>query len=96
MDNYNYDTVWESFVSTLSWQVAQVNTKKVSGLDHLVLSKKWGISPKKALNAIQHTTQHGVYTVLNQSLSRWFKTMIIIYGTGGYCIMCTVIHCLPL
>ena len=44
MDDDNYATVLESFVSTLSLQVAQVNMEKVSGLDYLVLAKKWGLS----------------------------------------------------
>ena len=74
MDNGNYATVLESFVSTLQLQVAQVNTEKVSGLDHLVLAKKWGIPPEKALNTIHHTTQHWICTVLHPSLSRWFRT----------------------
>ena len=40
----------------------------------MVLAKKWGISPEKACNAICHTTQHGVCTVLHPSLSRQFRT----------------------
>ena len=40
MDNNNYAPVLESFMSTSSLHVAQVNTKKVSGHDHLVLPKK--------------------------------------------------------
>ena len=40
IDDKNYATELESFVSTLSLQVAQINTKKVSRLDHLVLAKK--------------------------------------------------------
>ena len=74
MDHDNYVTVMESFVSTLSFQVAQVNIKKVSGLKHLALAKKWGISLKKALNMIHYNTQHGVCTVLHPSLSRQLRT----------------------
>ena len=47
---------------------------KVSGLNHLVIAKKWGILPDKALNMIRHTTQHGVHTVLHESLFRQFRT----------------------
>ena len=43
MDDDNCATVLESFLSTLSLQVTQVNTKKVSVFDHFVLVKKWGI-----------------------------------------------------
>ena len=56
MDDYSYTTVLESFVSTSSMHVAWVNTKKVSGLNHLLLVKKWCILPKKALNRICCTT----------------------------------------
>ena len=52
MDNGNYATVLERFVRALLLQVAQVSTKKVSMLNHLVLVRKWDISPKKALNMI--------------------------------------------
>ena len=57
MDDNNYATVLESFVITSSLQLAQGNTKKISGLEHLVLVKNLGISPMKALNMICSTTQ---------------------------------------
>ena len=38
IDNDNYATVLEKFVTILSLQVAKVNIKKVSGLGHLVQS----------------------------------------------------------
>ena len=74
MDNNNFATELESFVNTSLLPLAQVNAKKVSGLDHLVLAKKWGISPKKALNTIHCSTQHGVHTVLHLSSCRQFRT----------------------
>ena len=55
-------------------QVAQVNTKKLSRLDHLVLANKWGILPQKALKMICCITQHGVCTLLHPSSSRQFRT----------------------
>ena len=73
MDNDNYATMLESFVSTLSLWATQVNTKKVLVLDHLFLAKKWIISPKKALIMIHHTTQHGIHIVLHLPLSRQFR-----------------------
>ena len=73
MDDDNYATMLESFVSTSSIQVAQVNTENISILDRLVFAKKLGISPDKALYMISHTTQHGVHTVLHLSLSRQFS-----------------------
>ena len=59
---------------TFVMQIAQVNTKKVSELDNLVLAKKWGISTKNAVNTICHTSQHGVGTVLHPSLYGQFRT----------------------
>ena len=58
------------FVNTFSLQVAQVNTEKVSGLDHLFLARKLGFPPKKPLNMVHCTTQHGVCKVMHPSLSR--------------------------
>ena len=46
----------------------------VPGLDHLVLVKRLGISPKKVMNTIRQSTQCGVHTVLHPWLSRWFRT----------------------
>ena len=74
MDNDNYATVLERFVISSSLQVAQVSTKKIPGLDHVVLVKKWVISPMKAHNTICSTMQHGVHTLLHLSLSRQFRT----------------------
>ena len=92
MDDDNYATVLKSFDSTLSFGVAQVNTKKVLVLDHFVLAKKWGILPKKALNIIHCTTQLGVHTVLHPSLELVNKDFFLYHDQ----IMCTVMHCLPL
>ena len=74
MDDDNYATVLESFVNTSSLQATQIHTEKVTGLDHVVLAKKWDILLEKALNTICSTTQCGVCTVLHPSLSRQFKT----------------------
>ena len=63
MNDDNYATMLDNYATTSSLQVAKVSTKKVPGLDHLVLAKRWGILPKKGLNMIRHTTQHGISTV---------------------------------
>ena len=68
MDDNNYSTVLDSNVTTSSMQVVKVHTKKVPGLDHLVLAKRGGISPKKAMNMIRQTTQSGIHTILHPSL----------------------------
>ena len=84
MDDDNFATVLGCFVSTSSLWVAQGNTKKVEGLDHLVLAKKWGISPKKALHMNPCSTQCGVCRVKVKWLS------VTVQKT----VMCTVIYCL--
>ena len=76
MNDDNYDTVLEHFVNTSSFQGAQVDIKKVSGLDHLVLAKKCGILPKEAFNTFHSTTQCGVCTVMHLSLSMPFRINI--------------------
>ena len=42
MNDDNYATVLDSYVTTLSLPVEQVSTKKVPGLDHLVSCQKMG------------------------------------------------------
>ena len=60
----------------------QFKWQKVSGLNHLVLVKKWGISSKKAINMICHTTHHSVYTVLHPFLLGSSGQMIVGYSKG--------------
>ena len=54
MDDNNFAIVLESYVIISSLQVAQVNKKKASVLDHFDLATKWVISLEKALNMIWH------------------------------------------
>ena len=74
----------KSFVNTLLLQVAKGHTKKVTGLDYLVLPKKLGILPKKALNTIHCTMEYGVHTVLHPSLSRRFKKNYCLLWSNMY------------
>ena len=68
MDNNNYANELESFVSTSSLQVAQVDTEKVSGLDHLVLAKKGLFHPSTFNDLSYHITWclHCIVTTLIQ------------------------------
>ena len=70
MDDDSYATLLKNFVNIWSLWVAQINAKKVLGLDHLVHAKKWSVSSKKALNTIHCITQCGVSTMLHPCLSR--------------------------
>ena len=92
MDDDNFATVLESFVATSSLWVAKVHAKKVSGLDHLVFAKRWGISPKKALNTIHHTVQCEVHTVVHLSLSQQFRINHHQYCTVHCHRICSVKH----
>ena len=77
VDDDNYATVLEGFVIVSPLQIAQMDIEKVPVLDHLGLAKKWGISPKKAINIIPYTTQYGVHIILHQSLSQQFRAHIL-------------------
>ena len=74
MDDDKIVTMLEIFVNTLPLWVAQVNTKNVSWLFHLILTKKWGISLDKAFNTNHCITQQGIHTVLPPSLFRQCRT----------------------
>ena len=63
MDDDNCATVLESFLSTLSLQVTQVNTKKVSVFDHFVLVKKWGIFWKSTYYDLAYHTAWYLHSV---------------------------------
>ena len=90
-DDDNYATLLKSYDTTSSLWVAKVHTEMVPALDHLVLAKKWGISPEKTLNMIHCTTQQGVQQCCTHPYLGGFGEMI-----EDYHIICTVIHCLPL
>ena len=55
-------------------KVGVSRSKTSPKIDHIKLSKKWGISPHKAKRTVKRTTQRGVRTVLHPSLSRRFRT----------------------
>ena len=96
MDDDNYTTVLDSYVTTSSLQVTKVCTKKLPGLDQLVLAKRWGILSKKAMNTIHWTTSMGFAQCCTCHYHDGLGQLIISYGTENYHIMCTVMHYLPL
>ena len=51
-----------------------IRTRKTAPIDHLTLASRWMISPKKAKQTVQRTTQRGVRTCLNPTLARRFPT----------------------
>ena len=63
----------ESNVNAIS-MVGVANSKASKMIDHMSLSRKWGISPAAAKRTVQRTTQRGIRTVLHPSLSRRFRT----------------------
>ena len=53
---------------------AMATGKPSPRVNHLVLAKKWGISPHKAVRTLKKTSQRGIRTVLHPTLTRRFKT----------------------
>ena len=51
-----------------------VRARKTPGIDFLTLARRWGISPDTARQTLCCTTQRGVRTCLNPTLSRHFLT----------------------
>ncbi len=75
-DDENFGLLLESkaCVSSSISKVGVAKSKSSQQIDHMTLSKKWGISTEKARQTIQRTTQRGIRTVLHPSLSRRFRT----------------------
>jgi len=51
-----------------------VRARTTPGIDFLTLARRWGISPDAARQTLSRTTQRGVRTCLNPTLSRRFPT----------------------
>ena len=77
-DNVNFGLLLESksCVSSSISKVGVAKSKSPPRIDHLTLSRKWGISPEKVKWTIQRTAHHGVRTVLHPSLFWQFRTLI--------------------
>ena len=95
-DDENNATVLESFVTTMSLPVAQVNTKKVPGLTIWCLPRSGVYRPRKYL--IWFIIPHSMVSAqccIHPCLGS-LGQMIISYGAEGYHMMCRVINYLPL
>jgi hypothetical protein len=51
-----------------------IQKHKTAPIDHMTLASRWMISPEKAKQTVQRTTQCGVRTCLNPTLARRFPT----------------------
>ena len=51
-----------------------MRTRKTAPIDSLTLAARWLIPPERAKRTVQRTTQRGVRTCLNPTLSRRFPT----------------------
>ena len=56
------------------FSTAAIHTQKTFPIEPEVLSKRWGIGVQTARQTLLRTTQRGVRTVLNPTLSRRFRT----------------------
>ena len=71
MENDNLVTALESQIQI---SLVLIGTVRKLSIEPIVLAKRWGITPEKAQNTIQATTQRGIHTMLYPSLSRRFRT----------------------
>ena len=73
----NFHHVLESnvVISSLgSSLTGDMRSRKTAPIDSLTLAARWLISPERAKRTVQQTTQRGVRTCLNPTLSRRFPT----------------------
>lgn len=54
--------------------IGRVSSSQKASIDYMDLAERWCISPEKAKQTVQRTTQRGIRTTLHPSLSRRFRT----------------------
>ena len=67
MDNDNIATV---LTAQIQVSIALIGTIRKPLVEPIVLAKRWGIAPEKALKTVKATMQRGIRTMLLPSLSR--------------------------
>ena len=76
-DDDNFHVVLKSRVHISSVETlgnGHFTTRQKKPIDHVTLASRWMISPEKALQTVHVTTQRGVRTCINPTLSRRFPT----------------------
>jgi len=74
-DNFHVTLRSHAHISTVETAGnGHFRTKTKKPIDHTVLASRWMMSPDKALQTINVTTQRGVRTCINPTLSRRFPT----------------------
>ncbi len=76
-DNDNFHVVLNSQVHISSVETSSNGhfmTQQKRPIDHMTLASRWMIAPEKALQTVNVTTQRGVRTCVNPTLSRRFPT----------------------
>ena len=76
-DDDNFHVVLQSRVQVSSIGTSETGhfkTKQTKPIDHQTLASRWMISPEKALQTINVTTQRGVRTCLNPTLAARYPT----------------------
>ena len=72
-DNDNFASFLENKVQA-TVTVGKVVTKSRRGVDAPTLARRWNIPLGRAKNTLRRTTQFGVRTIINPTLSRRFPT----------------------
>ena len=70
----NFASVLNNKVQVSAIQSGNVNYNQGKAVDALSLAKQWMISPDRAKNKVQKTTQCGIRMVINLQISRQYPT----------------------
>ena len=73
----NFHQVLQSHVTMFSMDTCltgNVRSRKTAPIDSMTLANRWMISPAQTKQTVQRTTQRGVRTCINPTLSRKFPT----------------------
>ena len=95
MDSDNLGIALESQIHISTMLLGTVRKPSV---EPIVLAKRWGITPEKAQNPIQATTQRGIRIMLHPSLSDDSEQMIEIFVIIAWHILyfqrqCLLVQC---
>jgi len=65
-----FDCHFGKLINVCSLQTAEIGVK----VNHVQLASKWKISIEAAKRTVNVTTQHGIHTILHDTLHRRFRT----------------------
>ena len=96
-DDQNLNDVLASHVQILSIESSlngHIRSRKIAPIDPQTLAARWMISPESAKQTVIMTSQRGVRTCLNPTLSQQFPTNDRMLRYKRVCIPCSATRCL--